>query len=95
MSTNVIIIFKSKPEKLAAFVEILNQAKNDVPKAAGCKAFRIFNDVNEPCTFTLVETWASEAEHKKFFEGMVSSGFWSHLATHLACDPTSGYYKEL
>ena len=95
MSTNVIITFKSKPEKLAAFVKILNQVKNDLPKVAGCKAVRIFNDVNEPCTFTLVETWASETEHKKHIEGVVSSGGWSHIATHLAYDPTSSYYKEL
>ena len=96
MDTNVIITFKSKPEKLAAFINLLNQAKNDLPnKVVGCKAFRIFNDVNEPCTFTLVETWASETDHKKNIESMVSSGFWSHIATHLACDPTSSYYKEL
>ena len=56
MSTDVIITFKSKPEKLAAFVNMLNQVKNDLPKVVGCKAARIFNDVNEPCTFTLVET---------------------------------------
>ena len=65
MSTNVIITFKSKPEKLMAFVKMLNQVKNDLPNVEGCKAVRIFNDVNEPCTFTLVETWASEGEHKK------------------------------
>lgn len=95
MSTNVIVTFKSKPEKLAEFVNLLSQAKNDLPKVAGCKVFRVFNDVNDPCTFTLVETWESETDHKTNIESMVASGFWSHLATHLACDPTSGYYKEL
>ncbi len=95
MSTNVIITFKSKPEKLADFTNLLNQAKIDLPKVTGCEVFRVFNDVNDPCTFTLVETWASETDHKKNFENMLASGFWSHLATHLACDPTSVYYKEL
>jgi len=95
MSTNVIIALKSKPETLAEFTNLLNQAKIDLPKVTGCQVFRVFNDVNDPCTFTVVETWASETDHKNNFEHMVASGFWSHLATHLACDPTSGYYKEL
>lgn len=95
MTINVIITFKSKPEKLTEFVNLLNQAKTDLPKVAGCEVFRVFNDVNDPCTFSLVETWTSEIDHKNNFENMVASGFWSYLATHLACDPTSGYYKEL
>lgn len=95
MHTNVIITFKSKPEKLAAFAKILAEVKNDLPKVAGCKAVRIFNDVNDPNVFTLVETWASEIEHKKHIEGVISSGGWNHIAAHLACDPTSSYYKEV
>ena len=83
------------PQNYGRLFIYVNQAKNDLPKVAGCKVFRIFNDVNDPCTFTLVETWASETDHKKNIESMVASGFWGHLATHLACDPTSGYYKEL
>lgn len=39
MSTNVIVTFQSKPEKLAEFVTLLKQAKNDLPKVAGCKVF--------------------------------------------------------
>lgn len=95
MTTNVIITFKSTPEKLAAFTNILKQVKNDLPNVEGCKAVRIFNDVNEPCIFTLVETWVSEIEHKKHIESVVSSGGWAHIASHLACDPTSSYYMEL
>jgi len=84
MSTNVIVTFKSKPEKLAEFTNLLYQAKIDLPKVTGCEVFQVFNDVNDPCTFTLVETWTSEANHKRNIENMVASGFWSHLATHLA-----------
>ena len=93
MGTHVIITFKSKPEKLAEFVKILDQVKHDLPKVAGCNAVRIFNDLSEPCT--LVEFWASEQEHQKHIEGVVASGGWSHIAAHLAGDPTSSYFKEL
>lgn len=95
MSTAVIVTFKSKPEKRADFHELLVQAKRVLPSVAGCEVFRVFNDVNDPCTFTLVETWASEQDHKNNIESMVASGFWAHLAEHLACDPISGYYCEL
>ena len=95
MSTNVIITFKSKPEKLAAFTEILGGVKAGLPKVDGCIAVSIFNDTQDPCVFTLVETWQSEAAHKKHIEGVVSSGGWSHIASHLACDPSSSYFKAL
>lgn len=95
MSTNVIITFTSKPDKLAAFTEILIDVKRDLPKVGGCLDVRIFSDTQNPCVFTLVETWESEAAHKKHIEGVVSSGGWNHIASHLACDPSSSYYKAL
>jgi quinol monooxygenase YgiN len=95
MSIFVIFTCKSQPEKLVEFTKILKQAKIDIPNVEGCESFRIFNDANDPFTFTLVEAWASEGAHKKNIEGMVSSGMWSHIASHLSCDPTSSYNKEL
>jgi quinol monooxygenase YgiN len=66
MSIYVIFTCKSQPDKLEARTKILNQAKIDFPNnVKGCEAFRVFNDVNDPCAFTLVETWASETDHKK------------------------------
>ncbi|MEJ2446142.1 MAG: antibiotic biosynthesis monooxygenase [Exilibacterium sp.] len=56
MSTNVIITFNAKPEKLAAFTEILAGVKEDLPKVVGCLSVRIYNDTQDPCLFTLVET---------------------------------------
>jgi quinol monooxygenase YgiN len=96
MSIYVIFTCKSQPDKLDALTKILNQAKIDFPNnVKGCEAFRVFNDVNDPCAFTLVETWASETDHKKNIESMVASGVWGHIASHLACDPASSYFKEL
>jgi quinol monooxygenase YgiN len=96
MSINVIFTCKSQPDKRVALTKILNQAKIDFPdNVQGCEAFRVFSDVNDPCTFTLVETWASETDHKKNIESMVASGVWGHIASHLACDPASSYFTEL
>ncbi|MBT0961034.1 putative quinol monooxygenase [Denitromonas iodatirespirans] len=95
MTTNVIITFTAKPEKLAAFTDILQSVKTELPKVDGCIAVDVFNDTANPCVFTLVETWQSESAHKAHIEGVVSSGGWSHIASHLACDPSSSYFKAL
>jgi quinol monooxygenase YgiN len=95
VSTNVIVMFRSLPEKLAAFSAIMAGVKNDLPRVEGCIAVHVFNDNNDPCAFTLVETWESEAAHKRHIDGVVSSGGWSHIASHLASDPVSSYYTAL
>ena len=95
LSTNVIITFKAKPEKLTAFREILGGVKTDLPKVDGCIAVSVFNDTQDACVFTLVETWQSQAAHQKHIEGVVSSGGWSHIASHLSCDPSSSYFTTL
>jgi quinol monooxygenase YgiN len=85
MSIYVIFTCKSQPDKLDALTKILNQAKIDFPNnVKGCEAFRVFNDVNDPCAFTLVETWASETDHKKNIETMVASGVWGHTVVPAA-----------
>jgi quinol monooxygenase YgiN len=95
VSTNVIVMFKSKPEKVAAFAALMAAVKNELPKVEGCIAVRIFNDRHNPCEFVLVETWASEAAHKQHIDRVVSSGGWDHIASHLADGPISSYYDAV
>jgi quinol monooxygenase YgiN len=95
MSTTVIITFQAKPEKRDAFAELLAGVKFALPQVDGCMAVNIFNDTKDACVFTLVESWQSEAAHQQHIEGVVSSGGWSHIASHLASDPVSSYYKAL
>lgn len=95
MSTTVIITFTANPDRLVAFAKILAEVKTELPKVDGCIAVSIFNDVRNPYVFTLVETWHSEAAHQKHIDGVVSSGGWSHIASHLARDPGSSYFKAI
>ena len=95
MATNVIITFKAKPEKLVEFKEILKSVKSDLPTISGCEGVQIFSDIKNPNTFTLVESWSSEEAHKEHIRGVVESGVWEAIASHLECDPESSYYVEI
>jgi quinol monooxygenase YgiN len=95
MHVNVIITFTTKPEKQAAFKEMLNQVRRDLPTVEGCKGVEVFNGIHDPCVFTLVETWTSEAAHKQHLEKIVNAGLWSQVEAHLACDAQSTYYRPM
>ena len=95
MTTNVIVTFTAKPEKLPEFMAIMHGVKSDLPKVEGCISVSVFRDSQNPNAFTLVETWQSEAAHKRHIEGVVSSGGWSHIVGHLACEPSSSYFAAL
>jgi quinol monooxygenase YgiN len=95
MSVRLIITFTARPEKQAEFAALLQQVKQSLPTVPGCHGVDVFNGLNEPSTFTLVERWESEASHQRHIEEVVRSGGWAHVASHLAGDPVSGYFREL
>jgi len=95
MSIHLIITLKAKKSRLAAFTEIMMQAKTDFPEIEGCQSIRIFKDTRNPCTFSLIETWDSEEHHKSHLEEFTRSGGWEHMSSHLTSDPVVGYFSEI
>jgi quinol monooxygenase YgiN len=95
MSIQLIITFTAEPSKQAAFADILAQIKTSLPKVQGCKGVRVFNDIQNPNVFTLVETWDSQEQHKAHIDQVMASGAWTHIASHLTGDPVSSYYQEM
>ena len=95
MEIKLIITFHARPEKRLAFGALLEQVKQTLPRVKGCKGVRVFNSAADPCVFTLLETWESEEQHRAHIEQVRSSGTWANIATHLAAEPVSGYYREL
>jgi quinol monooxygenase YgiN len=93
-STQIIITFETKPESAAPFKAMLEQVKRDLPTVPGCRSVRLFTATGDPCIFTLLEDWNSEAQHQRHIEQVVSSGAWATLAAHLAKEPVSHYYTE-
>ena len=95
MSVRVIVTFKSRPENLATFSELLRAAKRELPSVAGCEAVDVLTRVDDPHVFTLVETWRDEASHQAHVQRLVRDGVWSHIEAHLAAPAESAYYTEL
>ncbi|MDP3738980.1 MAG: antibiotic biosynthesis monooxygenase family protein [Hyphomonadaceae bacterium] len=95
MAVTVIVTFTAKPENLVAFTDIMHSVKATLPSVPGCKAVRVHQGTDDPCVFTLVETWVSEDRHREHIAGLQSDGSWSQVAVHLACEPESRYYAEL
>lgn len=92
---NVIITFEAKPERASAFAERMNQVKQSLPSAQGCRGVRLFGRSDDACVFTLVESWESRSHHQAHIANAVSSGAWDVLAADLAGPPVSCYCNEL
>jgi quinol monooxygenase YgiN len=95
MGVNLIVSFKVKPEKLAAFKEVMQGVKTGLPTVPGCRGVKVLNGIDDPLTFTLVETWDSKEVHAKHIQGVVESGQWQQIVAHLAAEPSSTYYSEM
>ena len=95
MQTIVIVSFVTKPDWLGSFWKILQGVKEDLPNVPGCQSVQIYNDVANPCAFTLVETWASAEEHKAHLNRLLLSGSWAQIVSHLAKEPVTGFFSPI
>ena len=95
MSVTVVITFTARLEKLDAFRRILAGVKSDLPKAPGCAGVQVLSKLDDPCSFTLVETWETAEAHRAHVDRLIASGAWKDVASHLAWEPASGYYRQL
>ncbi|MEP6720820.1 MAG: antibiotic biosynthesis monooxygenase [Variovorax sp.] len=92
---NVIITFEAKPERASAFAELMQQVKQSLPSAQGCRGVQLFGHGDNACVFTLVESWESRGQHQAHIAGVVSSGAWEAMAAELAREPVSCYCNAL
>lgn len=57
----VILRLVAKPDKVDALKHILIGLAAPTRKEPGCLSWEIFQNLAEPCDFTFVEEWASDA----------------------------------
>jgi quinol monooxygenase YgiN len=95
MPTIVIVSFVTKPDRLDSFRKLLQGVKDDLPNVPGCAGVQVFNDVNDPCAFTLIETWTTAESHKEHISRMLLSGAWGQVVSHLAKEPVTGFYSAI
>lgn len=95
MSITLIIGFKAKRDRLEDFSRLLDTVKSELPGTEGCQDIRVFRNVDDATSISLVETWTSKADHQAHFEAIVASGAWEHVKSHLAAEPVSAYYQDV
>jgi quinol monooxygenase YgiN len=94
MEICVLVTFTTLPEKRKAFADLLTEVRAQLPRVAGCKSVRVFDHPTTSGTFTLLETWESEAVHKAHLDQVIQSGAWEHILGHLSSPPHSSYCVE-
>lgn len=95
MSISYIISFEVKQEQVPEFVEIMNSVKTDLPEVMGCNGVNIFNDIEYPHKYTLVESWNEKGSHEKHLKNLVDSGIWDTISTLLDAEPIGNYFDEV
>ena len=95
LPVTVVITFTARLDALDAFRRVLAGIKSDLLQVPGCAGLQVLSRLDDPCTFTLVETWHSAEAHRAHIDQVISSGAWDSIASHLAWEPSSAYYRQL
>jgi quinol monooxygenase YgiN len=94
MSITLLVTLVVKPESIPEIARTLEEVKSYLPKVDGCESVRICRGLDDPTTFTLIESWSSRAKHEAYQRGVAEAGGWGHFLCHLASDPVSVYYED-
>lgn len=95
MSVNVLITFHVREDKRASFTDLLQTVKVSLPTVPGCQAVRVYNDLGDPLSFILVETWDSAQAHTRHLQSLQASGQWASVTRQLVRAPVSTYCREI
>ena len=95
MPVDFIIHFKAQAAKQAEFQAVMETVKAGLPKVSGCLAVSVMQSVEDPCLFTLVETWQDRNRHQAHIETLTADGTWASIESHLEDQPVSDYFQRL
>ena len=94
-STHLIIRFNVKADRLDDFLPIMKGVNGGMASEEGFIAARVYRNVDDSLSFTLVEEWASRADHQKHFDAISDSGDWDHILGMLTGAPDMSYNDVL
>ncbi len=95
MSLKFIITFQAKTNTIADFLKIMQQVKTDLPMVDGCHDVQVLRNIDNPCVFTLVETWENKESHQENSKKLQDSGSWDHIIGLLASEPDGSYFSDI
>lgn len=92
---DVVVSFRVKDSEVDPFRETMRSVKTSLPQVSGCHGVRIFQGVDDPSLFTLIESWESKQTHRAHIALLLASGQWSQILGYLAAEPVTNYVQEL
>ena len=95
MNTYLVIRFEADDAKLDEFSAIMRSVDTDMQTEPGFVSATVYQDIDDPRVFTLVELWESRKSHEEHFEKIVESGAWEHILSLLRKKPKMGYTERL
>ena len=95
MSVTVIYSFQPAQDEGEALVDLLKKGRDITLGAAGCKAFDVYQGVNDPHDVVMIEEWSSREAHQQHFgEAVRGSDLFDRLMTLLIEPPAPVYYQR-
>ncbi len=92
---HLIIRFDAKSEYLLEFAGIMKTVEVDMADEPGFRSANVYQDIDDPNKFTLIEVWASRGAHEMHFAEIVASGVWQHILSLQQSPPVMGYTDSL
>ena len=87
----VIVHFRAKEGNRSALRAALGPAVPHLKDLKGCTGGGLYNDIEDPELFVLVEHWESEDAHKAFLNRIEEDGTMDGLRPLLVGDPERRY----
>lgn len=94
-SSHLIIRFNVKADRLNDFLPIMEGVSTDMASETGFIAARVYRNVDDPLSFTLIEEWATREDHQRHFDDINASGAWQGILDMLTTNPDMSYNDVL
>jgi quinol monooxygenase YgiN len=82
MSSNVILTFQAKPDRVNLLLEFLTDLQDDIIEAGALTA-SLMQDQSDPASVLEVDVWQSAEEHKSFIKAATAAGAFKPLESLL------------
>ena len=90
-TTTVIVKFYAKEGKTEELRHFITPAIPSLSELDGCLGGSLYNDIDEPGVFVLVEHWESVEKHKAYVEQIEEDGTMDEMNPLLAKPPERRY----
>jgi len=92
--TTIIVHFYAKPGKVDELRDFIMPAIPRLRELRGCRGGSLYNDIDEPDLFVLVEHWDSAEDHKAYIDTIEEDGTMERMRPLLAREPERRYLSE-